>query len=1105
MINLTLRKQTTSISYMKTIHRHLAALLAASVLFFSANLPVRGDGFSEAFRNPPDSTRPGVYWYWLRNNISKEGITRDLEAMKRVGIGRAYIGNVDSTPIGQGSVKMFSDEWWDATLHAIREGGRLGVDIGVFNCPGWSQSGGPWVKPEQSMRYLAVSETKVVGPGKFSAVLPVPGQPFTDVAVLAVPEAPLDPAEFIMMKGSVATSPSADGAALFDGNPATVCPFPDGGGTKEPFLVDIKCPEAATVRSMTIVPGRVQLKVTCELQYKDRSGSYQAVKKFTMERLNKDSIGPMLFAPVVESFPAVTASEFRLVFTGLLTGAKAANQKPGLAEIVLSETPRLERYVEKQLGQMFPTPQAPWDAYLWQPQAGSNEAVPGISQIRNISASMDSTGKLVWDVPEGDWTILRVGMVPTGVQNNSAPKEGKGMETDKMNAAHVRAHFDAYLGKLADQLSPEERKGWKYVIVDSYEKGSQNWTDNLEKEFRTRYCYDPVPWLPVLTGRIVDSPDRSDRFLWDLRRLVADKVATDYAGTLRKATHELGLKLWMENYGHFGFPGEDLQYGGVADEVAGEFWAGGGLGSFEVRIASSSGHIYGKPIVSAESFTFGGKPWTQTPWSLKERGDWAMAEGVNHYILHLFIHQSDERAPGINAWFGTEFNRHNTWFDYMDGWVASLRRTQAVLQQGRYVADLAYFTGEDAPKETGILDPVLPPGYDYDFMNGETIIRDLHVKDGRFILPGGMEYRLLVLPPLETMRPELLQKISDLVRDGGTVLGEPPSRSPSMENYPACDEQVRKLAGELWRGIDGKKTTSGRYGKGFVFRGTDAAEALKVLGVSPDIEGVGERASFGKGEGFAWIHRRSDDADVYFLSNQSDEKKSISLSFRVNEGEPELWDPVTGEMRALSQFTREAGRVGVPLEFLPRQSYLVAFRKAGNLPVPASRNNFPAFDTVLNLNPAWDVTFDPKWGGPGTVRFDRLVDWTTRAEEGIKFYSGTAAYRSSFDFEPSAKERYFLNLGDYNGIARVKLNGQEIGVVWTKPGRIEITSALKPGVNELEIDVANTWNNRLLGDSKLPVQQRTTWTSMEVDFKSNAQLLPSGLTGPVAIEKLQQP
>jgi len=1075
------------------------------VVLVAATIPTvsRADEFSDAFQNPPDSTRPGVYWYWLRDNISKEGITKDLEAMKRVGIGRAYIGNVDSTPIGRGAVKMFTDEWWDLTLHAIREGGRLGVDIGVFNCPGWSQSGGPWVKPEQSMRYLKSSETKVSGPGKFSAVLPVPATPFMDVAVLAVPEEPLDAAAAIMAKSQVTTSPAGNGVALLDGNPSTVCSFPEGAATKQPFFVEIKCPEEVTVRSVSVIPDKVQLKVECELQYKDGSGHYQSVKKFTVERLNKASIGPLAFGPIVEAFPAVKASEFRLIFTRLTQGGKAdKGASAGIAEISLSGSTKLERYVEKQLGQAFTTPSTRWDAYLWNPQADAGAPATQAAKIQNISSSMDRSGKLTWDIPPGNWTILRVGMTPSAVQNNSAPKEGKGMETDKMNAKHVKAHFDAYLGKLFDRLKPEERKGWKYVILDSWEVGPQNWTDGLQTEFMERYHYDPLPWLPVLTGRVVGSPDNSDRFLWDLRRLVADKFASDYAGSLRKSANEHGLKLWLENYGHFGFPGESLQYGGQADEVAGEYWASGDLGSFEVRTASSAAHIYGKPVVAAESFTFGGTAWSQSPWSLKQRGDWAMAEGVNHFVLHLFIHQPDERVPGINAWFGTEFNRHNTWFDDMDGWIASFRRAQAVLQKGHYVADIAYFNGEDAPKETGIRDPALPPGYDFDYMSGEVIRRDLQVSDGRFVLPDGMSYRLLVLPPLETMRPELLKKIGELVQAGGAILGEPPSRSPSLEDYPACDQRVRDLAAEIWAGIDGKKVTSGRYGKGYVFRGTDVAAALGVLGVPPDIGGIGERAEFGK-SGMTWIHRHAGDADVYFLSNQDDEKKSLDLSFRVGEGTPELWDPLTGEMRALPQFTREEGRIRVPLEFLPRQSYLLAFRKDGGLPATAQKINFPAFEPVLDLGKVWKVTFDTNRGGPGEVGFDGLVDWTQHADDRIKYYSGTAIYRSTFKFDLPIKGRYFLNLGGFNSIARVKLNGRDLGVVWVLPGRIEITGALKQGANQLEIAVTNTWNNRLLGDSKLPEDKRSTWTSVDPGIKPKTTLMPSGLTGPVTIEQLQ--
>jgi hypothetical protein len=1004
---------------------------------------------------------------------------------------------VDATPIGQGSVEMLTDEWWDLTAHAIREGTRLGVDIGVFNGPGWSQSGGPWVRPEQSMRYLTFSRLTVSGPGPVRRTLPTPADSFEDVAVLAFPEPPND----LPAPDRVVTSPEADGALMFDGDTETSCAFPEGAAVSVPFTVTLQYPDKITVQNITVVPERVQLKTDCELQYKNSSGEFQPIKKFTMERLSKDSVGPMRFSPVTEVFPPVEAREFRVIFTRLATRKDGSAKLAGIAEVELSNQPKLERYVEKQLGQMYPTPHATWDAYLWGRLPGAEEA-SGLepSQVLDISECLDASGNLSWEAPPGNWMILRMGMASTGVRNNSAPREGQGLEIDKLNSGLVQSYFDAYLGKLISRLSPEDRAGWKYVVIDSYEKGSQNWTRGFRDEFRVLYGYDPLPWLPVLTGQVLGSPDRSDRFLWDLRRLVADKMATDYAGTLCRAAHRNGLKVWMENYGHFGFPGEDLQYGGQVDEVAGEFWASGGLGGFEVKIAASAGHIYGKPIISAESFTVGKPPWTQTPWSLKQRGDWAMAEGINHYVLHLFIHQSVDRVPGINAWFGTEFNRNNTWFDYMDGWIQSFRRTQAVLQEGTFVADLLYFTGEDAPKETGICDPPLPPGYNYDFINGEVILRDLAVRDGRFVLPNGVSYRLLVLPPLETMRPELLQKIGDLVRAGGAVLGSPPKRSPSLANYPSCDGEVRRMAGELWMGIDGRNVTAGRAGKGFVFRGPDAASTLDALGVPPDLEGLGARPGFGKHQGFTWIHRRTDDADVYFLSNQSDEPQSVSPVFRIEEGSPELWDPISGDMRALPQFTRKDGRIQVPLEFLPRQSCLIVFRKDGGLTAPGTEN-FPSFRPVLDLDSEWQVFFDPAYGGPGRVRFDSLTDWTASADDRIKYYSGTATCRTSFRFDRPVSGRRFLNLGEYNSIARVTLNGQNLGVVWTHPGRIEITDALREGENNLEIAVAGTWINRLVGDSRLPLEKRITWTSLDAGVEPDTKLQPSGLIGPVMVEE----
>ena len=393
--------------------------------------------------------------------------------------------------------------------------------------------------------------------------------------------------------------------------------------------------------------------------------------------------------------------------------------------------------------------------------------------------------------------------------------------------------------------------------------------------FRKRYGYDPRPWLPVLTGRLVGSADQSDRFLWDLRRLVADHIALDYVGGLRDACHRHGLRLWLENYGHWGYPAEFLQYGGQSDELSGEFWATGDLGSIELRCASSAAHIYGKPVVHAEAFT-SGVLFQSTPWSLKRRGDWALTEGINHWVLHVYVHQPwDDRRPGVNAWFSTEFNRHNTWFEQSRAWIDYYRRCDFLLQQGRHVADIAYFIGEDTPKMTGIRKPSLPPGYNFDYINAEVIEQRLRVKAGRFVLPDGMSYRLLVLPELDTMRPELLAKILDLVKAGGTILGPPPSRSPSLQDYPTCDAHVKELAVELWGQEEpsapssGSRNTQHATGKGRVFRSNELQPVLDQLGITPDFIGADPKQ-------ILWTHRSSKEAEIYFLSNQGEQAAAIA-------------------------------------------------------------------------------------------------------------------------------------------------------------------------------------------------------------------------------------
>ena len=599
-----------------------------------------------------------------------------------------------------------------------------------------------------------------------------------------------------------------------------------------------------------------------------------------------------------------------------------------------------------------------------------------------------------------------------------------------------------------------------------------------------------------MTGRVIGSADQSERFLWDLRRLVADRVATDYVGGLRDASRARGLGLWLENYGHWGFPSEFLKYGSESDRIGGEYWVTGDLGSIECRAASSCANIYGKKFVSAESFT-GGPAFQNAPGDLKARGDWSFSEGVNHVVLHVYIHQPwEEKSPGVNAPWGTEFNRHNTWFEQSKAWMDYERRCCWLLQQGWRVADVAYFIGDDAPKMTGVQQPALPAGRDFDYINGEVIEKSLSVKNGRLALPHGVSYRVLELPDLATMRPEVLRKIRNLVKAGATVLGPPPLRSPSLENFPKCDEQVRKLASELWGNAN---TQSGerKFGQGRIVWGKSLEEVFASSGIPADIE-FRNQSTDAK---FLFTHRSSPDAEIYFVSNQKDRAEKTDCAFRIAGRQPELWDAVTGERRNLTDWNVVDGRTIVPLEFAPHQSWFVMFRRPAIAPV-ATWPNFCRFKTVAEVGGAWEVSFSPGLGASEHVTFESLVDWTQRAEDGIRHFSGAATYRKTFDL-PTEKisdgnSRWFLDLGEVHSLATVRMNGKNLGTLWTAPWRVDITDAAKSGANMLEIEIVNVWNNRLAGDAVLPVEQRHS-TILLPTVTKDSPLLPAGLLGPVKL------
>lgn len=1006
--------------------RMLLTLLLAALAF-----PAAADDLEAAFTAPPDNTKLRCYWYWMDGHISKEGLTKDLEAMRDFGIGEAYIGIIS----GQSGLDpkpeppALSDGWWDAIVHAFREGSRLGVDLGFFNSPGWSQSGGPWVTPDMAMRHVSLPETRLTGPQRFEGKLPAPEGPFQDIAVLAYP------------------APQGEGVAA-----------PEKSRT--PHAVDFECPVPFTARSVTVTPVK-EVNVQAELLASDDGKDFRPVKAFAVDRHNLNvNVGPVPLAPVVASFPAVTARYFRLAFS--------ADCEVG--EVRVSPAARVESHAEKALSKMFQDPLPPFDFYTWPPQAEPD--APGLAvapdAVLNLSAKMDADGTLRWDVPAGEWIIQRAVMSPTGTMNSPSPEEATGLEVDKMNRAPLAVHFDAYIGDLLRRLTPEERRAFKHVVADSYEMGPQNWTDGFAELFQARYGYDPLPWLPALSGRVVGGADQTDRFLWDLRRLVADRVSTEYVGGLRDLCNAQGLKMWLENYGHWGYPGEFLQYGGQCDEISGEFWVNGDLGSVELRDAASCAHIYGKNVVWAEAFT-GGIPFANSPRDLKARGDWAFSEGINQFVLHLVIHQPwDDKRPGVNAWFGTEFNRHNTWHDHAGPWVDYLRRCTVLLQRGLPVADAAYFIGEDAPKMAGVRRPELPAGHDYDYINAEVIETRLSVKDGRFVLPDGVSYGILVLPPSETMRPGLLKKIGELAAAGGAVFGPAPLRSPSLENYPACDDEVKRLAADLWGG-------------GRILTGDTLDAAFEKLGLTPDLVCPAD---------MLWKHRRDGDTDIYFVSNQKDAARDETLSFRVDGKAPELWCAETGRITAEPPYTAANGRVEMPVHFDAHSSVFVVFRKpaaGGGRPAPAPK----APKVLAALDGPWTVAFPF-----GEETFKTLASWTESRNEDVKYFSGEAVYRAEFKADETKGVR--LDLGAVHDTAVVRVNGKELGTLWKEPYRLDISAALRPGKNEVEITVVNPWINRLIGDNRSKAEDRATFTSTNI-VKPGARLKPAGLLGPVRV------
>ncbi|WP_345948962.1 glycosyl hydrolase [Mucilaginibacter sp. PAMB04274] len=1054
------------------------------------------ENIRKGFIHPPDSVRVTTFYYWLNNHISKDGVIKDLYAMKEAGITRVFIGtNIrnrtdwsrDTTGKWFGNVKVFSKEWWDIVHVALKTATALDIEVGLFNCPGWSQSGGPWVKPNQAMRYLDATELRVKGPLRLQKQLAKTDTFFQDVKVLAMRVPSNYRQNLIEHPGTKIKAEKLE--IISSANEAQAHYVLK---EKESFL-NIELPKTETVRSLSIYPFEM-LNATVDVQVKVDTG-YQSVKKAELNRsraVEDLAKGFEPYSPCFLPLGNLTARSFRLVFHQYGGG----NSR--ISKLVLSPTPVIKDLLEKKLAKVVGS--SPWwtgSAQKTEALSTADVALPAAQDVLDISKNMDAKGNLDWNVPKGEWVIIRTGMRFINVMNGPASFEAEGLEVDKLSRQNIQMHFNAFIGEILKRVPANDRRTLKMVVMDSYERGGTNFTDSFLVDFKKRYGYDATPYLPVYSGHMISSPAISDRFLWDVRRLVADKLSYDYIGGMREISHRNGLRTWLENYGHSGYPGEFLQYGGQSDEVAGEYWVEPiSDRRFENRGAASTAHIYGKNKVWAESFTSGS--WAKSfeystyPQELKSLGDQAFTQGINSTVLHLYIQQAYEDVyPGVDAWFGTEFNRKNTWFKHMDLFTLYHRRCNYMLQQGRNVADVAYYIGEDNPIMRGVLEPELPKGYNYDYINAEVITRDLQVKNGRFILPNGTSYRVLVLPPQETMRLEVLQKIEKLVSDGGIVLGSPPSRSPSLQNYPQGDQNIRDLASKLWTSSN---INAHAYGKGKVYSRTSLQEIFKEQKITADL--------ITNNNAIAYTHRTLNGKEIYFLANLTGKPVNFEATFRVNGLQPELWDALSGETRRLPAYEKSNGHETVPLKLAANGSAFIIFNIAGVGKGGGLSLNYPEPISTNALNGTWRVGFEHdsiKRGPNEPVFMSKLQDWSMSDDERVRHYSGTAIYNTTFILSQiKEKSNYYIDLGKVSATAKVKVNGKYVGGVWTYPYRLNLTGVLVKGKNSLQVEVINTWRNRLLGDRELPLKDRRVRSRISIENK-NDTLQPSGLFGPVAI------
>lgn len=1058
----------------------------------------------QGFHNPPAMARPDVYWLWMNGFVDPPSAEKDIQAMKDAGFGGLLLFDMGAggapkarPPAGPA---FLSPEWMAQMKRSVDQARGLGLKVDFSVISSWDL-GGHWIEPRHASMGLYPTETTFEGGQAVDVPLPFPlatpaapkgpdGKPafWRDVAVLAVKDAKRSPGHELVLRLE-----------------------PDRVHLLKEAILDNGDAKAPPALAATMTPTReFSLAVSTS---GSRDEDFHEVLRGTLDP-----------GPGAKHFPLPTGTRGRFIRLRLLSGYDASRPRWTLGEFTLLNDQGLNvsaaragnRYSNGALVVRGPTPLG-YDG-AWNVDNLNDNATTGpggvfssaglppfvfsaASGLIDVSRFVDAQGRLHWTAPPGHWTVLRYVCMNTGERLKVPSPNSDGWATDHLNAEATRAHMDYVIARLKETFGDLSKSGLGNLYLASYEVRGPVWSPSFTQEFQRRRGYSMTPYLPAVFGARVGTEDQTARFLFDYRKTLSEVLIDAYYVAAREAAHKAGLTIKSEAGGPgppiHNVPVDALSANDAVDDIQGEFWPWWPdvSGLWVVKETASAGHLYHKPRVNLESFT-SFEEWREGPQDIKWSADRVFVEGGNHIVWHTWAHNAPQAGlPGWAYAAGTHINRNVTWWPKVKPFIDYLARSSFLLQRGDFVADVLYYYGDGGYK---FIPPrhLDPAGYDYDVANSDILLHRLSVKDGRLTVPNGPNYAVLVLPNEPEANPAVLAKIEQLVSAGATVVGPKPRHAAGLEGYPASDAKVRALADELWGPGEPAAIGAHTHGKGRVIWGKPLKEVLTAMRLEPDFTAPAT---------LDFIHRRTPEADIYFVRNTTKQPVTATARFRVPHRIPELWDPISGSITDASSFTASAHDITVPLHFDRDGSTFVVFRRPAQ--PGAVQHAQPAQHNLMTLTGPWAVEFEKDRGAPASTQMTKLGSWTENTDPGIKFFAGSARYSRTFQLSAKPAGKVYLDLGDLWTIGEAWLNGHSLGILWTAPFRVDCTSALKAGSNELVVEVTNTWYNRLVGDARLPPAQRITHTNITTSGQRPwTELTPlrSGLFGPVRLISLVQ-